>query len=79
MSPSIVKVDDVDGLAMVHVSDCINSLAIHHHVLVNCQHDDRDSFHEQELFLVWKSRVLRLVKSETIESIIILDEEDEED
>ena len=75
----IIKIDDVDGLSIVLESDCFLGLAIHHNVLINLKHSDRDSFHEQVLFLVWKRRELWLVKSEPTESPIILEEEDEKD
>ena len=77
-SSTIIKIDDVDGLTVVFLFQdwC---LVLNHNVLVNSEHCDWDSFHEQVLFLEWKSRVLWLVESEPVNSIIILEEEDEED
>ena len=76
---SIIKIDDVDSLTVVLVNQDWRGLAINDNVLVNSEHCDWDSFHEQVLFLEWKSRVLWLVESEPMKSIIILEEEDEED
>ena len=77
-SSSIIKIDDVDGLTVVFLFQdwC---LVLNHNVLVNSEHCDWDSFHEQVLFLEWKSRELWLVESEPLNSTIILEEEDEED
>ena len=78
-SPVIIKIDDVDSLTVVLVNQDWRGLAINHNVLVNSEHSDIDSFHEQVLLLVWKSRELWLVESEPTKSLIIHEEEDEED
>ena len=78
-SPFIIKIDDVDSLTVVLVNQDWRGLTINHNVFVNSEHCDFDSFHEQVLFLEWKSRELWLVESEPLKSNIILEEEDEED
>ena len=75
----IIKIDDVDSLTVVLVNQDWRGLAINDNVLVNSEHCDWDSFHEQVLFLEWKSRELWLVESEPSKSTIIPEEEDEED